>query len=73
MALFKNISSEFSPVFRLLEDVLLDDCLQISRETSWGNMQQRKKQTSHVKLSVETITETINAMRMSSQTVPVSL
>ena len=31
VALFKNISSEFSPVFRLLEDVLLDDCLQISR------------------------------------------
>ena len=28
------------------------------RQTSWTNMQPRKKQTSHVKLSVETITET---------------
>ena len=30
VALFKNISSECSPVFRLLEDVILDDCLQIA-------------------------------------------
>ena len=54
LALFRRNSSEFSPLFRLLEDMFLDDCLYCRFRYLEGQTNQLDKDA----LSVETISET---------------